>query len=147
MAKKSTRRRHHHSRSAAGHRYHNGQRPNQWLVPLQADGYACFYHGHDDADDHRLCGPQIFCCHKAASQFLAQYPDMLPATMTLNPMSPDSLLAWHSPTGPQVFYFYYCDPINRQRVYFQGFSPPLLQPVLRFERPLSSLIVNAIVVV
>lgn len=134
-------------RSAAIHTYRNGQQPNQWLVPLQTDGYACFYHGHQDSNDHSLCGPQIFCCHKAASQFLAQYPDALSATMTLNPMSPESLLAWLSPTGPQVFYFYYCDPINRHRVYFQGFSPPLLRPVLRFERPLSSLIVNAIVVV
>ncbi len=119
MVKKSAKkRRRHRSRPAVGHTYRGGQQPDQWLVPLQDDGYACFYHGHDDTDDHSLCGPQIFCCHKAASRFLAQYPDTLPATMTFQPMSPASLLAWLSSSGPQVFYFYFCDPVNRRRVYF-----------------------------
>lgn len=148
MAKKSSKNRHRYrSRHATGHTYRNGQTSNQWLVPLQADGYACFYHGHDDTEDHSLCGPQIFCCHKSASQFLKEHPDMLPATMSLHPMSPDSLLAWLSPDGPKVFYFYFCDPVNRRRVYFQGFSHPLLRPILLFERPLTELAVNSIVVI
>lgn len=129
------------------HRYRHGQQAGQWLVPLRADGYACFYHGHQDPDDHRWCGPQLFCCAKAASQFMTQHPDTLPADVTLQPMTPAALLAWLSPQGPHVFYFYFCDPINQQRVYLQGIAQPILPAVLRFQTLLHEHIIGAQVVV
>jgi hypothetical protein len=148
MGKKATKRQYRpRTQATARHSYRHGQRAGQWLVPLQADGYACFYHGHEDPNDHGWCGPQIFCCHKAATQFMAQHPDVLPANVTLQPMTPDALLAWLSPQGPRVFYFYFCDPINRQRVYFQGVSQPTLPDVLRFQTLLEEHIIGAQVVV
>lgn len=128
------------------HSYRHGQQAGQWLVPLQADGYACFYHGHEDPEDHRWCGPQLFCCHKAASQFIAQHPDTLPADGTLQPMAPEALLAWLTPPGPRVFFFYFCDPVNRQRVYLQGITYPILPDVLRFQLLLHEHIIGAQVV-
>jgi hypothetical protein len=136
-----------YTQSKARHGYRDGQQASQWLVPLQADGYACFYHGHEEPDDHSWCGPQIFCCHKAATQFLGQHPEVLPANVTLQPMTPDALLAWLSPGGPSVFYFYFCDPVNRQRVYFQGVAQPILPDVLRFQTLLDEHIIGAQVVV
>lgn len=57
------------------------------------------------------------------------------------------LLAWLSQNDPRTFYFHFCDPVNRQQVYFQDFSKPLSSPVLTFEKPLFDLIVNSIIVV
>jgi len=132
--------------TSAYHHYPPQWQPGDWLVPFSPDNYAYIHHGHQDTDDHSLCGPQLFCCYKAARLIGQHYPDLFP-NHTLSPTANAHLLAWLSPAGPAIFYFYFCDPLNPDRVYFQGFALPLLRQVLLYQRPLADLVVNSIVLV
>ncbi|MCB8944017.1 MAG: hypothetical protein H6658_09710 [Ardenticatenaceae bacterium] len=146
MRKKSTRSDHSRLRCPASFRPGSPEpRFTHWLVPFQMGDYACIYHGHTDEDDHSRCGPQLFCCQRAAARCQQHYPVLFPPDVRFSLTEPAHLLTWLTPSGPQVFYFYFCDPLNPQRLYFRGFAAPLLRSVLRFESPLIDHVVTAVV--
>ena len=104
---------------------------NQWYVPFQ-NGRACIYHGHERPDDHSECGPQIFCCPNAARVLLSRHPDAVPGSCEWELTNGEHLLSWaHGEL--QIMYFFYCDPQNRDRIYFVGIGLDSLAAVLRRE--------------
>ena len=84
----------------------------EWYVPFQ-DGHAIIYHGHEDPEDHSLCGPQVFCCPKAAHLLLHIYPNAIPADAEWEFTDSRLLTSWMDDGGPSVYYFFFCDPRDR----------------------------------
>ncbi len=102
------------------------QQGNEWLVPF-VDDMACIYHGHEDSNDHSMCGPQIFCCPNAARVFLKAYPDGIPPLAVWEFMEDSTLLGW---TLPKVFYFFFCDLDDLDTIFFVGVERPNIRKVL-----------------
>jgi hypothetical protein len=121
--------------SRVGLAHGNAWPKKEWYVPFQ-DGHAIIYHGHEDSDDHSLCGPQVFCCPKAATLLLQAYPETVPANADWEFTEPELLVSWMGPDGPAVFYFFFCDPDDRNAVCFSGVSAPHVRDVLFKRRPL-----------
>ncbi len=115
--------------SRVGLAHGNAWQRMEWYVPFQ-DGHAIIYHGHEDSDDHSLCGPQVFCCPKAAKLLLQAYPEASPAKADWEFLAPEALVSWMSPGGPTVFYFFFCDPDDRNAVCFSGVFAPHVRDVL-----------------
>jgi hypothetical protein len=107
----------------------------EWYVPFQ-DGHAIIYHGHEDPEDHSLCGPQVFCCPKAAHLLLHIYPNAIPADAEWEFTDSRLLTSWMDDGGPTVYYFFFCDPCDRQAVCFSGVSIPDVRDVLLKRRSL-----------
>lgn len=102
------------------------QRDDNWFVPI-VDEHACIYHGHDDSDDHSLCGPQIFCCPNASRVLLEIHEAAIEAEAQWYDMKGADLLEW---SGPNLFYFWFCDPNDSDSIYFTGVEKDDLPSVL-----------------
>ncbi len=114
------------------HDYPKGWKHGDWLVPY-IDDHACIYHSHEDADNHSLCGPQIFCCRGAVDMLLQRYPNFLKKNMTWSLTEANHLLSW----GVPWFYIFFCDPSSARRLRFVGISQEDQRLVLQQQRPLS----------
>ena len=101
----------------------------EWYVPFY-DGHGIIYHGHEDTDDHSKCGPKIFCCPKAAHLLLQSYPDDILANVEWEFMDGKPLVSWMGQNGPQVYYFFFCDPEDRNVLRFIGVAAPEVREVL-----------------
>lgn len=117
-------------------------RAMDWYVPFH-DGQASIYHGHEDADDHSACGPKIFCCPKAAQILLQRYPDDVLCDAEWEFTSGQHLVSWLGPHGPQIFYFFYCNPHDRGSVRFSGIEAPAIRDVLLKRLPLDGYLETA----
>ncbi len=113
-----------------------------WYVPV-ADESAVIYHGHENVDDHSDCGPQIFCCPKAASLLLSFAPKSCVAFNACELTDGKHLTSWLSPVGPKIYYFYFCDPDDWQAIYFVGVRVPDVREVLLKRLPLDPYISTA----
>jgi hypothetical protein len=109
----------------------------EWYVPFQ-DDRAIIYHGHEDPDDHSECGPEIFCCPKAALLLLQFDPDALPANVEWEFTSGQHLASWMDQRGPAFYYFFFCDPDDWQVLRFSGVAAPELRNVLLKRLPLDA---------
>lgn len=107
----------------------------EWYVPFQ-DGHAIVYHGHEAADDHSRCGPQVFCCPKAAQLLLQRYPDAIPADAEWEFADAELLASWMGPRGPTVYYFFFCDPRDKWVVRFSAVPGTQVRDVLFKRRAL-----------
>ncbi len=114
----------------------------EWYVPFH-DGHAIIYHGHEDADDHSDCGPKIFCCPKAAHLLLQRYPDGIPANAEWQFTDGQHLASWIDQDGPQVYYFFFCDPEDRKVLRFSGVAAPTVRDVLLKRLPLDGYLETA----
>lgn len=101
----------------------------EWYVPFN-DGRAIIYHGHEDPDDHSECGPRVFCCPKAAHLLLQIDPSCVLADADWEFTEAEHLASWTHGAGPQIFYFFFCDPDDRTRLCFCGVPAPELREVL-----------------
>ena len=100
------------------------------------------------APDHffrgaQLCGPQVFCCAKAAHLLLETCPGAIPAGAEWEFADADLLASWMSRRGPTVYYFFFCDPRDHKVVRFAGVSGPQLRDVLFKRRPLDEHLATA----
>ena len=117
-------------------------RTMEWYVPFQ-DGHAVIYHGHEDPNDHTRCGPQVFCCPKAAHLLLQIYPDAIAADAEWEFTDPELLTSWMGHDGPTIYYFFFCDPCDREVVCFSGVSTPDVRDVLLKRRALDEYLPTA----
>jgi len=101
----------------------------EWYVPF-INGRAIIYHGHESPDDHTDCGPEIFCCPKAAYLLLQRHPEVIPAAAEWQFTDGKYLTSWMGEHGPQVYYFFFCDPADRTALRFCGVREPELRDVL-----------------
>jgi hypothetical protein len=109
----------------------------EWFVPFQ-DDHAIMYHGHEDPEDHSECGPQIFCCPKAAILLRQRHPDSATTTADWEFTDGHHLASWIGPPGPRIFYFFFCDPDDWTVLRFAGVSVPELRGVLHKKSPLDT---------
>jgi hypothetical protein len=107
----------------------------EWYVPF-IDDHAMIYHGHTDPDDHSECGPQIFCCPKAALLLQQRHPSAIRATAEWLFTEGKHLVSWMQGDGPRVFYFFFCDPEERTLLRFCGVRFPDAREVLLKRRSL-----------
>jgi hypothetical protein len=82
------------------------------------------YHGHTDADDHSECGPRIFCCPKAARLLQARHPEAIPGHAEWEFTEGEHLASWLGENGPNVYYFFFCDPQDQTLLRFCGVRAP-----------------------
>ena len=115
------------------HEFPKSWNKNYWLVPFH-DGQGIIYHGHNDKDDHSLCGPQIFCCYKAKRLLHQYHPDALDDA-DCEPTDGRDLIDWVI-NGVKVFYFFFCHPQEKSTLLFAGIETPDLQKVLLRQYPL-----------
>ena len=101
----------------------------EWFVPFQ-DDHAIIYHGHEDSGDHSECGPQVFCCPKAAILLHQRYPDGMTSSAEWQFTDGQHLASWMRPDGPQMFYFFFCDPDDWTELRFAGVAAPEVRNVL-----------------
>jgi len=85
------------------------QESHEWVVPFEDGEHACIHHGHTDLDDHRLCGPAIFCCEKAASLYAEHFPESTEARSEWQLSEAAHIATWLD-AGVNVLYFIFCDP-------------------------------------
>ena len=101
----------------------------EWYVPF-VNGHAIIYHGHTDADDHSECGPQIFCCPKAARLLRNRHPKAIPGHAEWEFTEGEYLASWMGEIGPKVYYVFFCDPQDQTLLRFCGVRTPEVQDVL-----------------
>lgn len=116
---------------------HGNNWENDWYVPF-VDEHAIIYHGHEDRNDHSDCGPKIFCCPKAALLMEQYYPRAIPADAEWQFTPGEDLADWLRPTGPQIYYFFFCDPDDRQLLRFMGVRVPYIRNILLKRSPLDA---------
>ena len=107
----------------------------EWYLPF-IDDKAIIYHGHTDPDDHSECGPQVFCCPKAALLLLQRYPNSSCAQAEWAFTDGKHLASWMSESGPLIYYFLFCDPNDRSVLRFCGVRAPEVRNVLFKRAPL-----------
>ena len=107
----------------------------EWFVPFDGE-HAIMYHGHVDPSDHSDCGPQIFCCPKAAILYLHRYPESPLGNAEWQLTDPTHLASWIGQGGPRIFYFFFCDPDDWRLLRFAGVAVPDLRDVLFKKTPL-----------
>ena len=107
----------------------------EWYVPFYND-HAIIYHGHELSSDRSYCGPQVFCCPKAAQLLLQYYPNAIPSDAEWQFTEGRDLAAWMEPNGPQIFYFFFCDPEDSQLLRFAGVPAPEVRDILLKRFPL-----------
>lgn len=117
----------------------------EWYVPF-VDGNAIIHHEHDEINDHSKCGPEIFCCPKAAYIFLKQFPEAAPAHTEWSFNTGKFLLSWLTDQGPKHYYFFLCNPYESAEVRFAHVALPELRDVLVKRRSLTSYIDGAPVI-
>ena len=115
------------------HEFPKGWNRNHWLVPF-SDGCGIIYHGHEDENDHNLCGPQVFCCFKSKRLLLAKYPNAL-RNAEWEATDGSQLINWVS-NGVELFYFLFCHPQEKNTLLFTGIEIPELRKVLLRQYPL-----------
>lgn len=114
----------------------------EWFVPYK-DGHACMYHGHTDPEDHSDCGPQVFCCQKAAALHHHRYPAGSVTNAEFAFTGGRHLASWIGPDGPRIFYFFFCDPDDWTLLRFFGIAVPELRSVLLKRTALDIYLENA----
>jgi hypothetical protein len=75
-------------------------------------------------------GRTYFVARKLPRCFLQAYPEAIPANANWKFSAPDTLVSWMGPGGPAVFYFFFCDPDDRNAVCFSGVFAPHVRDVL-----------------
>lgn len=87
---------------------HSDDMDREWLVPLH-HGHAIIHRYRDGCDDQALCGPIIFCCHRAKQVFLTTFliSEFQQAEWSCVPAS--QIISWME-AGVQVIYYVYCAP-------------------------------------
>jgi len=108
---------------------HGSRWNSEWYVPFE-DGHAIIYHGHDNPNDHSDCGPKVFCCPKAAQLLRQYYPNAIPVDAEWQFILGDDLAVWIGPDGPQIYYFFFCDPEDSQLLRFVGVAVPEVRDIL-----------------
>ncbi|MDX1926109.1 MAG: hypothetical protein SFV81_06305 [Pirellulaceae bacterium] len=114
----------------------------EWFVPF-IDNQAIMYHGHQSPDDHSDCGPEIFCCPKAAILFQQRFPESNAANADWLFKGGAFLASWMNSGGPSVYYFFFCDPQYPFTVRFSPVYAPELRDVLLKRIPLDRYLENA----
>ncbi len=127
------------------HVYPDGWRANTWLVPFD-DGHARIYHGHEEADNHDLCGPQIFCCVKASLLLTDIYPSWENPETSWEMTEGSHLANWIRHAGVGIFYFFLCDPDDENTLLFLGLKSSKARDVLLKRVPLDDYLDSATVV-
>lgn len=113
-------------RASAKNAQPSQQGDNNWVVPF-VNEHACIYHGHENSDDHSLCGPQIFCCPNAARVLLSVHPNAIDSSAEWCDTTGEFLLEWDH---PNLFYVWFCDPDDSDSIYFAGVEKDDLPGVL-----------------
>lgn len=121
--------------SHAQHDYPPGWRPNDWAVPFEDGEHACIHHGHDDPDDHSLCGPTIFCCAHAARLFVTHFPESCEACAEWQLTEAEHIATWMD-SGVKVLYFVFCDPARADELLVIGLIGQHARDVLLKRVPL-----------
>jgi hypothetical protein len=106
-----------------------------WYVPFYED-HAIMYHGHEDPHDHSACGPQIFCCPRAADLLKRSYPNSFAPPLQWDFADGSLIASWMGGDGPVICYFFFCDPVDREVLRFCGVEMPEVRDVLLKRRPL-----------
>ena len=119
----------------AGRIHGRNWREMQWYVPF-VNGHAIIYHGHTNAEDHSECGPQIFCCPKAARLLRHRHPTAVPGHAEWEFTEGEYLASWIGENGPNVYYFFFCDPQDQTLLRFCGVRVPEVQDILLKQVPL-----------
>jgi hypothetical protein len=120
-----------------GHVFPSVWRPADWLVPV-ANGEVCIQHRTDLApDDHRLCGPILFCCLKAFELQKRYYPDSRVAQAEWRLASASDMVKWLE-HGTHVMYFVFCDPSRPDGLLALGLEGPFLLDVLYKRVPIEA---------
>ena len=118
------------------HVYPEGWQADDWLVPYDEDGVAHFHHTHGESNDHRSCGPQIFCCVKASLLLIDHYPSWDNPQVHWQMTEGSHLVTWISEDGPRTFYFFFCAPDERNVLLFVGLNRSEARDVLLKRVPL-----------
>lgn len=112
------------------HVYPEAWQADDWLVPYDKDGVAHFHHTHGQSNDHRSCGPQIFCCAKAVSLLVDHYPSWDNPEVHWHMTEGSHLVTWISKDGPRTFYFFFCAPDERNVLLVVGINRSEARDVL-----------------
>lgn len=142
MAKSQRRRSQPRNRDRVGLAHGRAWKTMDWFVPFEGER-AVIHHGHSDPEDHSDCGPQVFCCPKAAALFRHRFQDGVVANANWEFTDGQHLASWAGPTGPQIFYFFFCDPDDWTLLRFTGVAAPELRNVLLKRAPLDTYLKNA----
>ena len=121
---------------------HGSNWNREWYVPFH-DNHAIIYHGHVDPNDHSDCGPKVFCCPKAAQLLMQIHPNAVPVDAEWKFTRGKDLAAWIGPNGPQIYYFFFCDPEDSNFLRFVGVAAPEVRDILLKRFPLDPYLVNA----
>lgn len=121
-------------RRGTQHSYPEDWKADDWLVPYIGEG-AIIHHGHEDPDDHSLCGPRIFCCAKAASIYVEMFPDSTEAEANWQLTKASTITGWMD-AGVNAIYFVFCDPERPLGLLFTGFFGDTARRVIEKQVPL-----------
>ncbi|MGB0389422.1 MAG: hypothetical protein ACPGWR_31770 [Ardenticatenaceae bacterium] len=124
-----------HKPKSIGHTYRNRQQAGEWLVPFRNDR-ACVYHGHEDSDNHDLCGPQVFCCANSAQLLADLYPSWNDPKIDWQLTPGSHLVTWIPDAGIGIFYFFVCAPDDPNTLLFVGIKSSEARNVLLKRVPL-----------
>lgn len=97
-------------RPPGGHLYPPNFGDEDWIVPYAGDN-AVIRHGHESADDHSLCGPQVFCCARSPQLYLQSFPNGAESQASWEITNAAHIDEWLK-SGVNVIYFIFCDPGN-----------------------------------
>lgn len=128
-------------RRGTQHSYPEGWEPDDWLVPY-TDGGAIIHHGHEDADDHSLCGPRIICCARAAAIHVEMFPDR-PETEADWQLTKASTITGWMDAGVNAIYFVFCDPERPLGLLFIGLFGETARQVVEKQVPLEEFAADA----
>ena len=126
-----------HKPKPIGHTYRNRQQAGEWLVPFRNDR-ACVYHGHEESDNHDLCGPQIFCCANSARLLADLYPSWNDPKIDWQFTPGSHLVSWIPDGGVGIFYFFVCVPKEPETLLFVGIKSSEARDVLLKRVPLEN---------
>lgn len=134
-----------HKPKPIAHTYQNQQQAGEWLVPFRND-HACIYHGHEESDNHDLCGPQIFCCANSARLLVDLYPSWNDPEIDWQLTPGSHLVSWIPDGGVGVFYFFVCVPDEPETLLFVGIKSSEARDVLLKRVPLENYLDQASIV-
>lgn len=135
------RRRRRTRRRGTQHGYPEGWEVDDWLVPYVGGG-AIIHHGHEDPDDHSLCGPRIFCCARAAAMHVEMFPDRPETEADWHLTKASTITGWMD-AGVNAIYFVFCDPERPLGLLFVGLFGETARQVVEKQVPLEDFAANA----
>ena len=128
------------SRRVGPHVYPEGWHSDDWVVPFGDGEHACIHHGHEDPEDHSLCGPIIFCCLKAAAMYMDLAPESAEAHAEWELTEAAHIATWMEPSdrgpGANVLFFVFCDPVRPDGLLAIGLERAAAREVLLRRVPL-----------